>query len=183
MTIIDLSNPFESAPEAGRPAAAAFVPQPGAAAVGTSSPEVMATIAPGMARDEIESRAKVTEGKAAITGMAQKSPAPTGLRVGEPARTGELSWPALGRTSNVSERGVTAGETAPNSSSGDGLGIHEPGSMTWGGDTVATAPSGRADESAKCPAVTGSISDIIDIPAFLQRNPDNTFRFPVTSEA
>ena len=44
--IIDLPNPFESAPEAGRPAAAAFVPQPGAAAVGISSPEVEATIAP-----------------------------------------------------------------------------------------------------------------------------------------
>jgi len=73
---------------------------------------------------------------------------------------------------------VTAGETAPNSSSGDGLGIHEPGSMTWGGRDAATAPSGRADESAKCPAVTGSNSDMIDIPAFLKRNPDNTFRFP-----
>lgn len=47
---------------------------------------------------------------------------------------------------------------APVSNSGDGLGIHEPRSMTWGGDIVATAPSGRADESAKCPAVTGSLS-------------------------
>lgn len=50
--IIDLPNPFESATEAGRPAAAAFVPQPRAAAVGISSPEVEATIAPGMARSE-----------------------------------------------------------------------------------------------------------------------------------
>lgn len=50
--IIDLPNPFESAPEAGRPAAAAFVPQPGAAAVGASSPEVRATSAPGMARSD-----------------------------------------------------------------------------------------------------------------------------------
>lgn len=41
--------------------------------------------------------------------------APHAVRVGEPARAGTLSWPALGRTSNVSELGVTAGETAPNS--------------------------------------------------------------------
>lgn len=43
-------------------------------------------------------------------------------------------------------------------SSGDGLGNHEPGSMTWGGDLLATAPSGRADVSAECPAVAGSLS-------------------------
>ncbi len=53
--MIDLPNPFESAPEAGRPAGAALSPSPaGAAPVGTSSPEVMATSAPGMARDVIE---------------------------------------------------------------------------------------------------------------------------------
>ena len=37
----------------------------------------------------------------------QNVPAVEGLRVGEPTRIGRLSWPALGRTSNVSERGVT----------------------------------------------------------------------------
>lgn len=42
------------------------------------------------------------------------------------------------------------------SNSGDGPSIHEPGSMTWGGDTVATAPSGRADDSATCSVVTGN---------------------------
>ena len=41
-----------------------------------------------------------------------------GLRVGEPTRIGRLSWPALGRTSNVSELGVTAGETALNTCCG-----------------------------------------------------------------
>lgn len=44
------------------------------------------------------------------------------------------------------------------SSSGDGLGIQQPGSMTWGGFFVPTAPSGRADESAMCPAVARSLS-------------------------
>jgi hypothetical protein len=46
---------------------------------------------------------------------------------------------------------------ALHSNSGDGLGVHKPGSHTWGGDLLATAPSGRADDSAKCPAVTGSL--------------------------
>lgn len=41
-------------------------------------------------------------------------------------------------------------------SSGDGLGIHQPGSITRGGFFVPTAPSGRADESAMCPAVARS---------------------------
>lgn len=41
-------------------------------------------------------------------------------------------------------------------SSGDGLGIQQPGSNTWGGLFVPTAPSGRADESAMCPAVARS---------------------------
>jgi hypothetical protein len=47
--IIDLPNPFESTPEAGRPAGAAFPSSPAhAAPVGFSSPEA-ATNAPGMA--------------------------------------------------------------------------------------------------------------------------------------
>lgn len=44
----------------------------------------------------------------------------------------------------------------PATSSGDGLGIQQPGSITWGGLFVPTAPSGRADESAMCPAVARS---------------------------
>lgn len=42
--------------------------------------------------------------------------------------------------------------------SGDGLGIHEPGSKTRGGRIATPAPSGRALESATCPAVTRSRS-------------------------
>lgn len=38
-------------------------------------------------------------------------------------------------------------------SSGGGLGIHQPGSMTWGGRIAPPAPSGRARDRAKCPAV------------------------------
>lgn len=146
----------------------------------------------------IESRAKEPEASGGLCAEASHA-----VRVGEPTRIGKLSWPAQGRTSNVSERGVTAGETALNSrasshekrwpdasgelpgtdpetssspgcrmggidrnrdatgrrdvhlnsSSGDGPGIQQPGSMTWGGPLVPTAPSGRADESAMCPAV------------------------------
>lgn len=39
-------------------------------------------------------------------------------------------------------------------SSGDGLGIHEPGSNTRGGRIATPAPSGRAAEAAMCPVVT-----------------------------
>jgi len=48
---------------------------------------------------------------------------------------------------------VTAGETAPNSSSGDGLGIHQPRSMTRGTRAKVKTPSGRARDRAMCPAV------------------------------
>lgn len=129
-------------------------------------------------------QAKATEGKAASTGNAMMWPAPNWLRVGEPARTGRLSWPALGRTSNASERGVTAGETAlnfmqgraarsarvahnhkvvssnltPATSSGDGLGIHQPGSMTRGFASPRQPASGRARDRAMCPAVARSFA-------------------------
>ncbi len=43
----------------------------------------------------------------------------------------------------------------PATSSGDGLGNHQPGSHTWGGFN-ATAPSGRARSRAICPAVARS---------------------------
>jgi len=111
--IIDLPNPFESAPEAGRPAAAAFVPQPGAAAVGISSPEVEATIAPGMARSEALSAERTS--RAAVAEVLR--PATDGCGKDLQSHSGEI--PGLGTN-----------------------------------------------------------SDVIDIPAFLQRNPDNTFRFP-----
>lgn len=38
-------------------------------------------------------------------------------------------------------------------SSGDGLGIQQPGSITWGTKAKVQTPSGRADDSAICPAV------------------------------
>lgn len=105
-------------------------------------------------RQVLESQAKATEGKTASTGNATMGPASEGLRVGEPARTGRLSWPALGRTSNVSELGVTGGESAAQIfSSGDGLGIHQPGSMTRGFAFRRQPASGRARQRAMCPAV------------------------------
>jgi hypothetical protein len=42
--------------------------------------------------------------------------------------------------------------------SGDGLGIHQPGSNTQGFAIQHQAPSGRARNRAKCPAVTRSPS-------------------------
>lgn len=45
---------------------------------------------------------------------------------------------------------------APATSSGDGLGIHEPGSNMQGGFSIATALPGRARDRAMCPAVARS---------------------------
>ena len=45
---------------------------------------------------------------------------------------------------------------ATNFSSGDGPGILEPGSMTWGDRCAMPAPSGRARDRAICPAVARS---------------------------
>lgn len=122
-----------------------------------------------------ESRAKEPEASGGLCAKASHA-----VRVGEPTRIGKLSWPALGRTSNVSERGVTGGESAalnflqgraarsahvahnhevvssnltPATSSGDGLGIHQPGSMTRGTRAKVKTPSGRARDRAICPAV------------------------------
>jgi hypothetical protein len=44
------------------------------------------------------------------------------------------------------------------SSSGRGLGIHQPGSNTRGGRSATPAPSGRARDRAKCPAAARSSS-------------------------
>lgn len=63
----------------------------------------------------LESQAKATRGKPGIAGAdgaVRQNNRREGLRVGEPTRIGMLSWPALGRTSNVSELGVTGGEGA-----------------------------------------------------------------------
>lgn len=45
---------------------------------------------------------------------------------------------------------------APHSSSGGGLGIHQPGSNTRGTRAKVQTPSGRAAEAAMCPAVARS---------------------------
>jgi len=47
----------------------------------------------------------------------------------------------------------TARSSATNSSSGDGLGIQQPGSMTRGFASRRQPPSGRARDRATCPAV------------------------------
>jgi hypothetical protein len=93
--------------------------------------------------------AKATEGKAGtavVTGHVRRSTTGSGLRIGEAVAV---------RPATSEFMDATAGETAPNSNSGDALGNLEPGSHTWDGDSVATAPSGRADESAISPAVAG----------------------------
>src|SRR6185437_6717722 len=50
--------------------------------------------------------------------------------------------------SGESEPSVTLALAPSGFSSGGGLGIHEPGSQTWGGFLIATAPSGRARQRA-----------------------------------
>lgn len=116
-------------------AAASSAPSPEAAAVTT------------------QSRAKATEGKAGMAGgtpTVRQTTAGTGLRVG-------VSGAVLTATSEFMD--VTAGrDRQPISSSGDGLGIHEPGSITWGDREAMPAPSGRARDRAECPAVTGDRS-------------------------
>jgi len=220
--IIDLPNPFESAPEAGRPAGAAFSSSPARAApVGTSSPEVEATSAPGMAH--LESLAKATRGNAGmagVTGPVRRSTAGTGLRVGEASAdlptTSEFMDVTAGETAPNSNSGravgpcsgikcgvdrtqsclrdngqasndadvsvVTAGETAPNS------GMHRAGRTTASPnnamaaenarETIPARPEGASVRHVGSGESPETNSDVIDIPAFLQRNPDNTFRFP-----
>ncbi len=53
----------------------------------------------------------------------------------------------------VAPAGIKPGPRETNQPSDDGLGIHEPGSMTWGGRLATPAPSGRARDRAMCPAV------------------------------
>jgi hypothetical protein len=77
----------------------------------------------------------------------------------------ELSDPSVAVVVNqsvshgVSCRSLPSGEIEPSvmlasapceSSSGDGLGNHQPGSMTWGGQVRTPAPSGRARDRAIC---------------------------------
>lgn len=68
-------------------------------------------------------------------------------------RLGEAGLPVT-----VISRAAEAWTKSIELSSGVGLGIHHPGSMTWGGHIVTPAPSGRARNRAKCPAGSRSIS-------------------------
>jgi hypothetical protein len=86
------------------------------------------------------------------------------------APTAGLAPSAVGATLSVSDGVLSSSretETEPSAtlasapsefSSGDGLGIQQPGSITWGGREPTPAPSGRARDRAKCPAVTGNSS-------------------------
>lgn len=51
------------------------------------------------------------------------------------------------------EPSVTLASLPSGFTSSDGLGNHQPGSMTWGDRFAMTAPSGRARNRAICPAV------------------------------
>lgn len=85
-------------------------------------------------------------------------------------RNGVVSRLAIGRTmvpcglfgslpSTLTKRGAVtrciAGKPGPQAdfSSGDGLGIHQPGSITRGTRAKVKTPSGRARDRAMCPAV------------------------------
>jgi hypothetical protein len=70
---------------------------------------------------------------------------------------GSRAWGNCGYTTFAFGHRVPLRENASAIHSGDGLGNHQPGSMTWGGLLRETpAPSGRAHDRAICPAVARS---------------------------
>lgn len=77
-----------------------------------------------------------------------------GVTAGETATNSCSGGAAVARLAHNQE--VVGSIPTPATSSGDGLGIHQPGSNTRGGSLPATAPSGRAAEAATCPAVARS---------------------------
>lgn len=108
----------------------------------------MRSVRHGGAEALIESRAKATRGKAGtagVTGPVRRSTAGTGLRVG-------VSGAGLTATSEFMH--ATGRRDAHLiHSSGDGLGIHQPGSNTLATRAKVKGQSGRAAEAATCPAV------------------------------
>lgn len=149
-----------------------------------------------------ESQAKPDHETAAV---AHEPKPPSGMNVpgvGEPARTGGLSWPAQGRTSNVSEMGATAGETAPQSDDAEwqalsavraglsiddelarhlvGVGLaapddYRPLALTAEG-TARLEDLIAARVAASTPAQAAPAGDGLDIPAFLRRPIDQAVR-------
>ena len=124
-----------------------------------------------------ESRAKATKGKAGmagVTGPVRRSTAGTGLRVGVSSAgltatsefmdvtAGETAPLSVGWSSPVARlahnQEVASSNLAPATSSGDGLGIHEPGSNTRGFAVMRQPASGRARDRAICPAVARCFS-------------------------
>lgn len=82
-----------------------------------------------------------------------------GCPIASPARNGRQtsSSPAsASRQRGRFSRSTARGLSGANSSSGGGLGIQQPGSMTRGGSAATPAPSGRARDRAICPAVARS---------------------------
>lgn len=73
------------------------------------------------------------------------------VRIGAAGKGPRLSSPERGR--------AAASDTADQiSSSGDGLGTQQPGSITWSGSDATPAPSGRARNRAICPTVSWNSS-------------------------
>lgn len=130
---------------------------------------------PGSGVDE-QSQAKATEGKAGtavVTGHVRGSTAGTGLRVGVASADLPATSEYMGVTAGRDRRPIFCGGGAvaarlahnqkvdgsspsPATSSSDGLGTHQPGSITCGFAITRQPASGRADKSAMCTAVNSA---------------------------
>lgn len=140
----------------------------GAASASASHPSyLLAPVDPATVKG-----ASVDERRHAPPAFISKLKLPCGVRAGAPAEINVRSYPSPmqgGRTwdqlpgltngdSLVLQRRLTGrgpcDSGAINSSSGDGLGIQQPGSMTRGFAIARQPPSGRARDRAICPAVT-----------------------------
>ena len=75
-----------------------------------------------------------------------------------PSATPIFSSPASANLTPASRTRYSARSSVETSSSGGGLGIHEPGSIISGGFFIAPARSGRAAEAATCPAAARCFS-------------------------
>jgi len=106
----------------------------------------MDTISGGPTGPSFECRSESNQRQ--VPQSRQNVPAVEGLRVGEPTRIGRLSWPALGRTSNVSELGVTSRERpAPNSS----FDCAAPMRVMSCGVRIPLDPEGKPEANGKRP--------------------------------
>lgn len=103
--------------------------------------------------------AKIFRGSVSLCGRSGLMIRLRALRSVRNARSATRVFSSTASASRTPKRCTrsTARYSATNFSSGDGLGIHQPGSMTRGTRAKVKTPSGRARDRAMCPAVARSI--------------------------